>query len=460
MKRKMMMAVLAAAMLCLPPYSQLVVHAEDFAGNESYYNSICNQYNKDAETTAMCNRYRNYLSEKSSALKGQVAGIRSSVAELQGNIDALQTEINKNQALIDQLDAQIAENEAMIQQIQGVIQQLQVEIKQTEADIKMRDEQIKNRMVSEQVSIGTNAYVEFIMGAQDLIDMVRIVDGITRITENDQDEIEALKADKAKLDQQKSEQERLKADQEKTKQENEENKAVAEAAKASQEELKNEYLRQEADLIQQMRSAQSAQQAVQSQIARVDAANLDFTASNGFIAPVQSGYRSAGTWAYPGGGFHAGRDFAAGIGTPIYAPIGGVIVYANNPVATNNGYLGNWVGYPAGGGNTVHMIGTVNGTTYAISFFHMAQENFLVSPGQAVAQGQQIGTVGNTGNSTGAHCHVEVFNLGSMPVATAVAQFAANGADFAWGCGWNTTATSCASRGYSPCRERPEAFFG
>ena len=174
MKRKLIMIALATAMLCLHPYSQIVVHAEDFAGNESYYNSVCNQYNKDAETTAMCNRYRNYLSEKSSALKGQVAGIRSSVAELQGNIDALQTEINKNQGLIDQLEAQIAQNEATIKQIQGVIEQLQVEIKQTEADIDLRDRQIKDRMVSEQVSIGTNAYIEFIMGAKDLIDMVRM----------------------------------------------------------------------------------------------------------------------------------------------------------------------------------------------------------------------------------------------------------------------------------------------
>ncbi len=459
MKRKITIMMLAAAMLCLLPYSQLEVHAEDFAGNESYYDSICRQSNKDAKTSAMCDRYQVYLSKKKEALRGQVAGIRSSVAQLQGNIDALQTEINKNQNLIDQLEAQIAENEAAILQIQGVIEQLQIDIKQTEADIELRDRQIKDRMVSEQASIGTNAYVEFVMGAKDLIDMVRIVDGISRITENDQDEIEALEADKAKLDQQKKEQERLKSDQEKAKKDNEESKAVAEQAKASQEELKNEYLRQEADLIQQMRSAQSAQQAVQSQIASIQNADLNFTASNGFIVPVQSGYRSAGTWAYPGGGFHAGRDFAASIGTPIYAPIGGVIVYANNPVPTTNGFLGNWVGYPAGGGNTVHMIGTVNGTTYAISFFHMAQESFLVSPGMAVSQGQQIGAVGHTGNSTGPHCHVEVFNLGNMSVQTAVAQFSASGADFAWGCGWNTSSTSCASRG-APCRERPENFFG
>lgn len=459
MKKKLTALMTALALVCMIPYTGETVHAEDFANNQDYYDSVCRQYNKDSETTAVCKRYRSWLSEQNKSLSGQVASINSSIERLQGNIDAIQTEINKNQALIDKLDTQIAKNEAAIQEIQGVIKQLQVEIKQTEADIELRDHQIKDRMVSEQAAIGTNAYVEFIMGAKDLVDMVRIVDGIARITENDQDEIKALEADKAKLDQQKEEQERLKKDQEAAKKENEDNKAAAVKAKAVQEELKSEYLKQEADLIEQVRSAESAQQAIKSQIASIDMADLGFTVSNGWIVPVPNAYFSAGTWAYPGGGFHPGRDFAASIGTPIYAPIGGVIVYANNPIPTTNGFLGNWVGYPAGGGNTIHMIGSVNGTTYAISFFHMAQENFLASPGMAVSQGQQLGAVGHTGNSTGPHCHVEVFNLGNMSIEKAVAQFSRT-ADFAWGCGWRTESTSCASRGYTPCRERPEKFFG
>lgn len=458
MKKKLTALITAFALICIIPYSSVVVHAEDFASNQDYYDSVCRQYNKDSETTALCNRYRDWLSDEQDALKGQVANINSSIEKLQGNIDALQSEINKNQASIDKLDAQIAKNEEAIQQIQGVIENLQVEIKETENNIEVRDNQIKDRMVSEQASIGTNAYAEFIMGAKDLVDMVRIVEGITRITENDQDEIKALEEDKAKLDQQKDEQERLKNDQEIAKKENEENRAVIVEAKEANEALKSEYLKQEAELIEQKRSAEGASQAIQSQIASINSADLGFVASSGWIVPVPSADISAGTWAYPGGGFHPGRDFAASVGTPIYAPIGGVIVYANNPIPTYNGFLGNWVGYPAGGGNTIHMIGSVNGTTYAISFFHMAQENFLASPGMAVTQGQQLGAVGHTGNSTGPHCHVEVFNLGSMSVETAVAQFSYS-ADFAWGCGWRTESTSCDAKGATPCRERPEKFF-
>ena len=208
MKKKLTALMTVFALVCMMPYASDIVHAEDFANNQDYYDSVCQKYNKDSETTALCNRYRNWLSEQNKSLSGQVAGINSSLERLKGNIDALQSEINKNQSLIDKLDAQIAKNEAAIKQIQGVIKQLQVEIKQTEADIELRDHQIKDRMRSEQASIGTNAYVEFIMGAKDLVDMVRIVDGIARITENDQDEIKALEADKAKLDQQKEEQER------------------------------------------------------------------------------------------------------------------------------------------------------------------------------------------------------------------------------------------------------------
>ena len=45
-----------------------------------------------------------------------------------------------------------------------------------------------------------------------------------------------------------------------------------------------------------------------------------------------------------------------------------------------------------------------------------------------------------------------------MSVEEAVNRFAST-ADFAWGTGWNSTATACGS-GSTPCRERPEKFFG
>ena len=55
---------------------------------------------------------------------------------------------------------------------------------------------------------------------------------------------------------------------------------------------------------------------------------------------------------------------------------------------------------------TKHQNGMV--TTYA----HCSR--LLVSAGEKVHKGQNIALVGNTGNSTGAHCHFEVEVNGSL----------------------------------------------
>lgn len=459
MKKKLLAGLIALSLATLMPQTSHVLFAEDFGANEDYYWNLCSKPTEDPQVSATCKAFSNYLSEKSSKLEEEVNNMNQDIDSIRNNIDMVQKEINNQQKVIDNLNAMIEKNNETIQRIQGVIEQLKEDIKQTELDIEKRDKQIKDRMRSEQVSIGTNVYIEFMMGAKDLVDMVRIADGIERITENDQDEIKALEADKEKLDQQKAEQDRLMDDQEKAKQRNVENKAVAQKAKAEQEKLQVEWRKQEADLLEKIRSASAANSAVQSQIAVLK--NVHYQQSDGWIHPVPGmSYVSAGTWAYPGGGSHMGMDFAAGVGTAIRAPIGGVILYANNPAPTYGGYLGNWVGHPAGGGNTVQLVGTVKGTTYAVSFFHMAQENFAASPGAGVAQGTYLGGVGHSGNSTGAHLHLEIINLGDMSVDEAIDRFRANGADFAWGTGWNSTATSCGVKGYAPCRERPEDFIG
>lgn len=92
------------------------------------------------------------------------------------------------------------------------------------------------------------------------------------------------------------------------------------------------------------------------------------------------------------GTLHAGVDIAAPIGTPVYAPEGGVVLQA---------------GPASGFGLAVavqHRDGTI--TLYG----HVNQ--FFVSPGQAVAAGERIAEVGNRGQSTGPHLHFEVHQGG------------------------------------------------
>ncbi|WP_256383205.1 M23 family metallopeptidase [Photobacterium toruni] len=90
---------------------------------------------------------------------------------------------------------------------------------------------------------------------------------------------------------------------------------------------------------------------------------------------------------------HDGLDFAAKIGTPIYAPADAVIERARS---SNYGY-----------GNQL----TLNHTMGFISTYsHMSK--FKVKQGEFVKKGQLIGWTGNSGLSTGPHLHYEIRFLG------------------------------------------------
>ena len=89
-----------------------------------------------------------------------------------------------------------------------------------------------------------------------------------------------------------------------------------------------------------------------------------------------------------GSTYHRGIDF--GGSGPSKAAGRGVVVEAGP-----NGGLGNWV-------LIRHKPGLETG------YAHMAPGSPIVSVGQAVAQGQTLGTMGTTGTSTGVHLHFEV----------------------------------------------------
>lgn len=91
--------------------------------------------------------------------------------------------------------------------------------------------------------------------------------------------------------------------------------------------------------------------------------------------------------------FHAGLDFTAPQGTPIYATADGRVTTAGNQ---GNGY-----------GNHV----VINhGYGYETLYGHMYR--IKTRSGQTVKRGEVIGYVGSTGKSTGPHCHYEVHKNG------------------------------------------------
>ena len=86
---------------------------------------------------------------------------------------------------------------------------------------------------------------------------------------------------------------------------------------------------------------------------------------------------------------HAGIDLAGPVGTPIYATADGVVSAS---------------GYNSGGyGNLIKID---HGRGIETRYGHLS--SIMVSPGQRIARGQQIGRMGSTGRSTGSHLHYEV----------------------------------------------------
>ncbi|RZJ97585.1 MAG: M23 family metallopeptidase, partial [Novosphingobium sp.] len=118
--------------------------------------------------------------------------------------------------------------------------------------------------------------------------------------------------------------------------------------------------------------------------------------SGGMIMPVNGRMTSPfGARRHPILGYvrmHAGVDFGAAWGSPIFATGEGVVSFAGR-----HGGHGNYVRIEHGGGL---------GSGYG----HMSR--IAVSPGARVSAGQVIGYVGSTGLSTGPHLHYEVYQHG------------------------------------------------
>lgn len=118
--------------------------------------------------------------------------------------------------------------------------------------------------------------------------------------------------------------------------------------------------------------------------------------SNKDLKKTASGYGVRIDPIYKTTKFHAGMDFSASPGTPVYATGDGVVVKA---------------GWETGYGNTIEVN---HGFGYLTRYAHLSA--YKVRPGQKVVRGEVIGAVGSTGKSTGPHLHYEVHVKGKCRI--------------------------------------------
>lgn len=117
--------------------------------------------------------------------------------------------------------------------------------------------------------------------------------------------------------------------------------------------------------------------------------------SSGFLSPMEDGVITAWMgWYAPFGAtwYHTGTDMVGKSSHTIYASASGTVAASS---------------FSSVGGYYVVIHHVINGARYSTYYGHLAHQSSL-SVGQSVDVNTVVGTMGNTGTSTGAHLHFEI----------------------------------------------------
>ena len=326
------------------------------------------------------------LKEKVTVVQSQISVLKGQIAEVQNSIGLKEQEIAAKEQQITEKEAEIADQWGDFKQHMAAMQEL-------------RDG-------------GSVAMLSAVNDLYELLTFNEVMQDIsikdTEILDNMKNAKEALESDKLTLESQRSELQSKKADldaqnsQMRAKQ-NELNSSVA-AAQMSAAEAQQAQKDAQAAIESDEMNYEAVKKQIQKMIAAAAASKptLSFT---GFICPLKSYSRISSEYGWRKNHvtgvnkLHAGTDFAAPGGTPIYAAASGYVQVAG----WSSGGYGNYV--------IIYHGKMSDGNQYSTLYGHM--RSVATSAGKYVQQGEVIGYVGSTGNSTGNHLHLEVWKGGS-----------------------------------------------
>ncbi len=460
---KKLWKILAVLVLLLQVYQPSVKAEGENFSDTGYWMDFCTTGKAvSPEDQKSCQAFMQYQAQGSASLQQQLTEIRQQIESIRDNILKYAEKVRNFQIQADALNGQIADLNGQIAVKEKEIETLQGKIDADQKEIDAAEEKLKSRMAKQQETMRLNKYLDVIMGAQTFTEVLRIAGGLNVIAEHDEqlmselaEQIEQMNADKEKLQEDK---ESLAADRQEIVDKQNTILAYKYAAQQAEEAMKQQQVELEA---QGNRIAGNIA-AIQKQMQQLASALNQVPPSPGWTYPLPGvGINpNAGTWHYASGGTHLGADFSGPLGSTVVAVGNGVVLksvdgcdygYLGNPCGSGQG--GSW-----GGGNQVYLLTSINGGLYAVKYLHLLKGT-PIATGTIVVAGQQIAQEGSSGNSTGPHCHIEVFYLGNGSLSSYAQNW--NG-DLAFGCGWGSGALSrlCENGAGAPCRMKPEAVFG
>lgn len=365
-----------------------------------------------AATKTELNNSKSETDKKIQEAKEELEGIQTEKSETLQEVEKLTTQISEYQSQIDTLDSQISE-------LNSKIEEAQTNLDKAQEDYQKQEELLEARLVAT-YEAGETSYLDFILSSDSITDLISNYYLVTEVATNDAELLD-------KIQKQKEEIEQAKKTLENSKQELATSKASKQSVTTQLKDSKSQKDVYVAKLNEDEKQTQAEleqfeedKRAIANQLAAIakqeaaarEAANKNngttggssggsTTPSNpstsGFIRPVNGYSITCGWYGYSG---HTGVDFSGGgiSGKPVLAAKSGTVV-TSTALRYSNGQYRSYGEYII----INHHDGTM--TLYA----HGAPGSRLVSEGQSVSQGQQIMSVGTTGNSTGYHLHFEIW---------------------------------------------------
>lgn len=347
-----------------------------------------------------------YATNKSD-LQNQQSELDQKINQTQTELAGIKSEMSTQLTQINRLNSQISEYETELDQLQGQISTLNGEITAKEEELKEKEKQYDDRKAILEKRLvalyerGTTSYLDMLLSSESLSDFISKYYLISELAVCDNDLLDTIEKAKTEVEVQKTALANKKAEAEQAQATATRKKNTLDLTKNEKTVIVNSLSAEEKEKQALLEEFEQDKREIQLELAKLAKKHGDIVP----VAPSEAGYGTplpgktkgnitTGFYGYSG---HGGVDFACSAGTPVQAVKAGEVVTSKALRRADGSYrsYGEYIVID-------HHDGTM--TLYA----HMLANSRAVSVGAWVSQGQQIGQVGSTGNSTGNHLHFEV----------------------------------------------------
>ena len=352
------------------------------------------------------------LQQESSNIQTKIDQTKHELGEVESNWSGVMSQIRDLTVQISEYQSEIDDLNSQISGLETQIEEAEANLKQAEEDFKEQQQRLENRLVA-LYEMGETSYLDVLLSSASITDFISKYYIVSEIAEYDNNLLDSIEQNKNAIEEAKKTLETSKEQIESLKASKE---ATAKALKDSQS-VKQQYASELNDeenaLKEQLEEFEADKRKIQQELAAIAAREsssgkttvISGSPSNyGYIFPVAGcSLANINNKNYPSYRGHTGVDVNINVvGKSVVAVKSGTVEISTALRNASGGYrsYGEYVVIN-------HHDGTM--TLYA----HMLSGSRTVVKGQEVSQGQVIGTVGSTGNSSGPHLHFEVRVNGS-----------------------------------------------